>query len=30
MGLNQIEKQDQGEKSKNIGHKALLGLSFNL
>jgi hypothetical protein len=28
--LNQIEKQDQGEKSKNIGHKALLGLSFNL
>jgi hypothetical protein len=30
MGLNQIEKQDQGEKSKNIGHRALLGLSFNL
>jgi hypothetical protein len=30
VGLNQIEKQDQGEKSKNIGHKALLGLSFNL
>ena len=30
MGLNQIEKQDQGEKSKNIGHKALVGLSFNL
>jgi hypothetical protein len=30
IGLNQIEKQDQGEKSKNIGHKALLGLSFNL
>jgi hypothetical protein len=30
MGLNQIEKQDQGEKSRNIGHKALLGLSFNL
>lgn len=30
MGLNQIEKQDQGEKSNNIGHKALLGLSFNL
>lgn len=30
MGLNQIEKQDQGEKSKNIGHKAQLGLSFNL
>jgi hypothetical protein len=30
IGLNQIEKQDQGEKSKNIGHKALVGLSFNL
>ncbi len=30
IGLNQIENQDQGEKSKNIGHKALLGLSFNL
>jgi len=30
MGLNQIEKQDQGEKSKNIGHRALIGLSFNL
>jgi hypothetical protein len=30
MGLNQIEKQDQGEKSKNIGHRALVGLSFNL
>jgi hypothetical protein len=30
MGLNQIEKQDKGEKTKNIGHKALLGLSFNL
>jgi hypothetical protein len=30
MGLNQIEKQDQGEKSKNIGHKVQLGLSFNL
>jgi hypothetical protein len=28
--LNQIEKQDQGEKSKNIGHRALVGLSFNL
>jgi hypothetical protein len=30
IGLNQIEKQDQGEKSKNIGHRALIGLSFNL
>jgi len=30
MGLNQIEKQDKGEKSKNIGHKALLGLSYKL
>ena len=30
MGLNQIEKQDQGEKSKNIGHRALIGVSFNL
>jgi|688.fasta_scaffold127371_3 hypothetical protein len=30
MGLNQIEKQDKGEKTKNIGHKALMGLSFNL
>lgn len=30
MGLNQIEKEDQGEKSKNIGHRALVGLSFNL
>ena len=30
MGLNQIEKKDQGEQTKNIGHKALLGLSFNL
>jgi hypothetical protein len=30
MGLNQIEKQDQGEKSKNIGQRALVGLSFKL
>jgi hypothetical protein len=30
MGLNQIEKQDQGEKSKNIGHRALVGMSFKL
>lgn len=30
LGLNQIEKQDQGEKSRNIGHRALIGLSFNL
>lgn len=30
IGLNQIEKKDQGEKSKNIGHKALVGLSYNL
>lgn len=30
MGLNQLEKQDQGEQTKNIGHKALVGLSFTL
>jgi hypothetical protein len=29
-GLNQIEKQDQGEKTKNIIHKATVGLSFQL
>ena len=30
MGLNQIEKKDEGEKSRNLGHKILLGLSFNI
>jgi hypothetical protein len=30
VGLNQIEKLDQGEKSRNIGHRILVGLSFNL
>jgi hypothetical protein len=29
-GLNQIEKKDEGEKTRNIAHSALLGLSFNL
>ncbi|MFN5182665.1 MAG: hypothetical protein ACK5D5_06540 [Bacteroidota bacterium] len=30
MGLNQIEQRDEGEKTKNIAHRALIGLSFKL
>ena len=30
IGLNQIEKQDIGEKTRNMAHRALAGLSFNL
>ncbi len=29
-GLNQIEKKDVGEKTRNIAHSTLIGLSFNL
>jgi hypothetical protein len=30
LGLNQIEKKDEGERTKNFAHKALIGLSFNI
>ena len=30
LGLNQIEKKDVGERTKNFAHKALIGLSFNI
>ena len=30
VGFNQIEKKDEGEHTRNLGHKAILGLSFNL
>jgi hypothetical protein len=30
IGMNQIEKKDEGEKTRNICHKATIGLSFNI
>jgi hypothetical protein len=30
IGVNQIEKKDEGEKTRNMSHKAQIGLSFNI
>jgi hypothetical protein len=30
IGINQIEKKDLGEKTRNLSHKVLIGLSFNI